>query len=59
VGAVAFFLTLRHYNQPNEQLVEDLPILEHFDAYRNAGTLQFLRELNDQKLFQEETGDAI
>jgi anti-sigma factor RsiW len=54
-----FFATWQYHSLPNEQLVEDLPILEHFDAYRNAGTLEFLRQLDEQKLFQEDSRDAI
>lgn len=58
-GAIGYLITNRHYSGPNEQLVEDLPILEHFDAYRNAGSLDFIRQLEEQKLFQEESGDAL
>jgi hypothetical protein len=35
----------------NRQLVEDLPVLEHLDEYRQVGDISFLRMLADEKLF--------
>lgn len=58
-GVVGFFLTARHLAEPNDRLVEDLPIIEHLDAYRSAGTVEFLRQLDAPKLFHEDDDNAI
>lgn len=56
---IGFFLTAQHLAEPNDRLVEELPIIEHLDAYRNAGTVEFLRQLNEQKLFHEDDSNAM
>jgi len=38
---------------PNRRLLEDLPILENLDVYRQVGEIQFLRLLRDEQLFDE------
>lgn len=58
-AAAGYAVTYSWLQQPNEQLVEDLPILEHFDAYQNAGSVEFLQELSSQGLFREESSDAL
>ena len=39
---------------PNRQLLEDLPILESFDAYLAAGNLEFLEGLDHAGVFEDE-----
>lgn len=36
---------------PNRQLVDNLPVLEQFEEYRQTGNIGFLRQLRDEKLF--------
>ncbi len=43
---------------PNQQLIEDLPVLENLDEYRQADNLQFLMQLRDADLFGEEQHDG-
>ncbi len=43
---------------PNRELVRDLPVIENMEYYRHADSLEFLRRLDEQGLFQEEVVDA-
>jgi anti-sigma factor RsiW len=56
VGAAAagFLAVVLLRPDPNRQLAEDLPVLEHFEAYRQTESVEFLRQLHDQGLFDEE-----
>ena len=38
----------------NRELLEDLPVLENLDAYRQVGDIQFLRTLARERLFDQE-----
>ena len=40
---------------PNEQLVHDLPMLEDFDLYRSAENIDFLRLLDKEGVFADDT----
>jgi hypothetical protein len=57
-AATGFWLTFFRLTEPNRQVVKDLPILEHLDAYQNAGSIDFLRALEKEGLFGEEASDA-
>jgi anti-sigma factor RsiW len=46
-------------SQPNEQLVQDLPIIENVDLYRHAQSIEFLRDLDREGLFAQEVEDAL
>ena len=35
----------------NEQLLRDLPLVEHLDAYQQAGNIDFLRKLARERLY--------
>jgi anti-sigma factor RsiW len=37
----------------NEQLLQDLPLVEHLDAYQQAGSIDFLRKLDREHLFSD------
>lgn len=54
-GIAGFTLSSRYYSRENRQLVEDLPILQELDSYRSAGSIDFLRALYEEGLFQEGT----
>ncbi len=59
VGAAAagFLIVTSLIPDPNAQLLQDLPILENFDQYREVDNIEFLRALNKNNLFPED-GDA-
>ena len=42
---------------PNRQLIDDLPVLESLDEYRQIDDIEFLRSLHKEGLFAEEGGD--
>ena len=43
---------------PNRQLLQDLPVLENLDQYRQIDGVEFLRMLNREKLFTEDIDDG-
>ncbi|MGO9112251.1 MAG: anti-sigma factor family protein [Thermoguttaceae bacterium] len=59
VGAAAagFLIVTSLIPDPNAQLLQDLPILENFDQYREIDNIDFLRALNQEKLFAEDADD--
>jgi len=52
-AAVALWLP-----DPNWQLLDDLPVLESFDEYRQIDDIEFLRTLHREAVFAEEAGDG-
>lgn len=46
-------------SQPNEQLVQDLPVIEKVELYRHVDSVDFLRQLEQEGLFAQEVNDAI
>ena len=53
----AYGITSFVVNRPNRELVQELPIIEHLDAYQNAGDINFLRRLASEGLFTAEVDD--
>jgi ferric-dicitrate binding protein FerR (iron transport regulator) len=52
------FATVRFcWPEPNRRLLQDLPVLEHLEAYRQTPDLEFLKRLNAERLFSEESFD--
>lgn len=49
------FIAARLAPDRNQQLLRDLPILEHLGAYRQAPDIGFLRQLERAEVFAEET----
>jgi anti-sigma factor RsiW len=49
-GTVALF-----WPDANRQLLENLPVLEHLEQYRQIDDIEFLRQLDEQHLFPETT----
>ena len=60
IGAAAagFLVVANLAPDPNAQMLQDLPILENFDQYHEIDSIDFLRALNEQKLFAEDADDA-
>jgi anti-sigma factor RsiW len=46
-------------SRPNEELVQDLPIIENVDLYRHAQSIEFLHDLDREGLFAQEVEDAL
>ncbi len=42
---------------PNRQLLEDLPVVQRLDEYRQIDSVEFLQELRKSKLFSEDPSD--
>ncbi len=58
VAGLAGFLAVAALTpNPNRQLLQDLPLLEDLDQYRQVDGIEFLRSLENEKLFTVE-GDA-
>lgn len=54
------FLGVSYWLQsPNRRLLNDLPVVENLDALRRAESVEFLRDLNQQKLFDENENDDL
>lgn len=59
LSAVAGYVAFdRLWPGANEQLLRDLPVVEHLDAYRQADSIEFLRMLRDEGLFVEGDDDG-
>ncbi|MGA2621152.1 MAG: hypothetical protein ABSF26_26305 [Thermoguttaceae bacterium] len=43
---------------PNAQLLQDLPVLENLDQYRQVDDVEFLRMLRQDKLFTEDADEG-
>jgi anti-sigma factor RsiW len=56
-GLAGFLIARTVLPDPNRELLQDLPLLENLDQYRELDSLDFLRLLIRNKLFVEE-GDA-
>jgi len=61
LGAVAagFLAVLLFWPDPNRELLQDLPVLERLDQYRQIDDFTFVKMLleNDKELFAEEVPD--
>jgi anti-sigma-K factor RskA len=57
-AAAGFLIVASLIPEPNAQLLQDLPIIENFDQYREIGSVDFLHALNKEKLFTEDADDA-
>ena len=56
-AGAAGFLVVALWPDPNRQLIDDLPLLENLDEYRQIDDVQFLRRLHEQGVFAEEDVD--
>ena len=59
-GLAGFLGVFLFWPNPNDQLLHDLPVLEHLNEYRQIDDFQFLELLleNREELFAEEDADA-
>jgi anti-sigma factor RsiW len=58
-SALAGYLAVAAYlARPNDQLVQDLPVIEDLDLYEIADSVTFLRQLQNTGLFDEEENDV-
>ena len=58
-GAAGFAAAVLLWPDPDRRLLEDLPLLENLDCYRQIDDFQFLKRLHEEGLFGEEAGDAF
>jgi anti-sigma factor RsiW len=56
-GICGFVVVRLVWPEPNRRLLQDLPVLEHLEAYRQTPDLEFLRRLKAEGLFSEEPSD--
>jgi anti-sigma factor RsiW len=56
-AAAAGFLGVALRPDPNRQLIDDLPVLENLDEYRQIDDIEFLRMLQKEGVFAEEGGN--
>ena len=56
-GLAGFVVGHFLWPNPNEQLLQDLPVLEHFDLYYQVDNIDFLRMLDSEGLFAEAESD--
>ena len=58
-AAAGFLAVALFWPNPNQQLLQDLPVLERLDQYRQIDDVEFLELLleNEEDLFGEEVGD--
>ena len=54
---IGFFGVALVRPDPNRQLLEDLPVVERLDEYRQIDSLEFLQELRKSELFSEDQDD--
>lgn len=57
-GAAGYGATHLVYDSPNRELLADLPVIERLDVYQSAESLEFIRLLAKEGLFDEEVNDA-
>lgn len=50
-AAAGFFAVVALAPDPNRELLDDLPVLENLDEYRQAQSIEFLRKLRQSGLF--------
>jgi anti-sigma-K factor RskA len=53
-----YFLLQWRLDQPNRELVRDLPVIERIDEYHDADSVEFLQQLHDEGLFAAEVADG-
>lgn len=53
-----FFTVALLMPDPNRELLEDLPVLENLDEYRQTDDIEFLRLLQKEGLFTKDTGET-
>src|SRR5688500_13525386 len=54
-----YVLLTNRLEQPNRELVRDLPVIERLDEYSNADSVEFLERLHKEGLFAAEVDDGL
>ena len=57
-AVLGFVIGIQAWPNKSRQLLRDLPVIENFERYRHADSLDFLRKLEASKLFDEEASDG-
>lgn len=55
---LGYYFISQRLDRSNQQLVRDLPVIEKVDLYSAVDNLDFLRELEASRLFDEEPSDG-
>jgi anti-sigma factor RsiW len=58
-GLAGFLATALLWPDPQRQLLQDLPLLENLDQYRQIDNFEFLERLRSEGLFSEEVADEF
>ena len=56
-GVAGFLAVTLFWPNPDKQLLNDLPVLENLDQYRQIGDIEFLQLLHREGLFAEDIAD--
>jgi hypothetical protein len=51
-GVIGFWATWQWYPNPNRELLEELPVVRKLDEYREVESIDFLRSLETEGLFE-------
>jgi hypothetical protein len=58
VAVAGYVLAANVWTDPNEKLIRDLSVIENQERYKQAGDIDFLKKLNDEGLFSDETPET-
>jgi hypothetical protein len=58
VAIAGYVVAANVWTDPNEKLIRDLSVIENQERYKQAGDVDFLKKLNEEGLFSDETSDA-
>lgn len=58
LAITSFALVRYRLDEPNRELVRDLPVIERIDEYRNIDSVEFLQSLQSEGLFAAEVDDG-
>jgi len=57
-SVIGYFVGTAVWTSPDKQLIQDLPVIENVDAYLLAEDVEFLRSLDREGLFVEDSSDG-
>lgn len=58
VCVAGYVLAASVWSDPNDKLVRDLSVIENQERYKQAGDVDFLKRLNEEGLFSDDTSEA-
>ena len=56
-GMLGYYAANRMVPRENTQLIRELPVIEKLDAYSDVDGMEFLKELDKQRVFDEDESD--